>query len=312
MRFRAAATWEELRTLRSVERLHVFLDEAELPIETPEAARRALRERLEAIDLGAYLEVLAGGVDLPDAPRFRITARREGEHPFESNDLAGWAGQVVVDRFGWPVDLETFDVEIFLRLEGERIWIAGRLPGDSLRKRAWHTRNHPAALNPVLGYAMVRLADPRPGQRILDPFVGGGTLPIEGALHEPGALWLGSDKGYGALEMASANALAAGVRLPLVQADARRLWARGRSIDFVLGNLPFGRRSGSHGCNRKLYGPFLRETARVLRPGGRALLLTLERRLMEELLDGGPLEEEDRRVVSQSGLHPRIWFLRPR
>jgi 23S rRNA G2445 N2-methylase RlmL len=215
-----------------------------------------------------------------------------------------------VDRWGFPVDLEGYDLEVVVRAEDDRCWAAGRLHRGSLRRRPWGVRLHPAAVNPLIAYGIVRLASPRAGESALDPFCGSGTIPIEGALHEPGALWAASDLDPRAIPMARANAGAAGVALRLARADAGRLPVRDASLDLVLANLPFGRRSGSHRRNRRLYRPFFREVARVLRPGGRALLLTLERRLVREVLGEVPLEVLSDRVLTHGGLRPRLYVLR--
>jgi putative N6-adenine-specific DNA methylase len=215
-----------------------------------------------------------------------------------------------VDRWGLPVDLEGHDLEIVVRAEWKEGWVAGRLHRESLRRRPWGLRLHWAAVNPVIAYGMVRLGEPRPGERVHDPFCGSGTIPIEGALVEPEARWSGSDWDGSALFMTAENARAAGVELSLARGDAMRLPFARDSVDLVLGNLPFGRRSGSHRKNRHLYRAFLGGLARVLRGGGRAVLLTIERRLMLELLEGLPLELLDDRVLTHGGLSPRLYTLR--
>jgi len=293
--------------LRSAEHLHVRLGEFPLGSDPKGAVYEALR----LADLAPYLDAMSRLADLPGRPAFRITAQREGDHPFTSEDVARWAGQALVDRHGWPVDLEGWDLNVVVRVEGQEAWIGGRLGRVSGRRRPWAVRIHRAGLNPLIAYGMARLAEPRPGERALDPFCGSGTLPIEAALWEPGVRWSGSDRDPKALAMARENAAAAGVALPLARADTRRIPLKTASVDLVVSNLPFGRRSGSHGRNRRLYVPFFEEIARVLRPGGRALVLTLERRLMEMVLRRTPLEAVSSRVVSHSGLLPRIYRLRP-
>jgi len=301
---------EEPRTLarlRSAEHLHVRLGEFTLGSDPEETVYETLR----GLDLAPYLEAMSRLVDLPARPSFRITGQREGDHPFTSEDVARWAGQALVDRHGWPVDLEGWDLNVVVRVEGDEAWIGGRLSRVAGRRRPWAVRKHRAGLNPLIAYCMVRLAEPRPGERALDPFCGGGTLPIEGTLWEPEVRWSGSDRDPRALAMAQENAAAAGVGLDLARANTRRLPLRTASVDLVISNLPFGQRSGSHGRNRRVYVPSFTEIARVLRPGGRALVLTLERRLMEMVLKRTPLEVVSSRVVSHGGLLPRIYHLRP-
>ena len=82
------------------------------------------------------------------------------------------------------------------------------------------------------------------------------------------------------------------------------------SADKIVCNMPWGRRVGSHRGNRRLYPKFLREAARVLRPGGRAVLLTQEKRLFSQV--AASLPEFTRLGITKivvGGLEPSIYLL---
>ena len=72
--------------------------------------------------------------------------------------------------------------------------------------------------------------------------------------------------------------------IELLYADARALPLRDGSVDVVLCDLPFGRQHGSVDGNMALYPVVLHEITRVLKQGGRAVLLTND--LCSELLHG--------------------------
>ncbi|MCD6361870.1 MAG: RNA methyltransferase, partial [Armatimonadetes bacterium] len=62
-----------------------------------------------------------------------------------------------------------------------------------------------------------------------------------------------------------------------------------------------------------LYPGFMREVARVLRPGGLAVLLTQEKRLITRLVEKQrSLHLEACYRLSLSGLHPSIYVVRRR
>jgi 23S rRNA G2445 N2-methylase RlmL len=75
-------------------------------------------------------------------------------------------------------------------------------------------------------------------------------------------------------------------------------------------NLPFGKRVGSHGANTRLYPAVLQEIARTLRPNGRAVLLTEDKRLLVETVartKGIKIIRE--RLLSYNGATPSAYVL---
>ncbi|MGA7476255.1 MAG: THUMP domain-containing protein [Thermoplasmata archaeon] len=64
---------------------------------------------------------------------FAVRARRTGQHPFTSQQLAGDLGAAVLERFpdrGLTVDLERPDVELFVEVRGPRTYLSfDRSPG---------------------------------------------------------------------------------------------------------------------------------------------------------------------------------------
>jgi len=112
------------------------------------------------------------------------------------------------------------------------------------------------------------------------------------------------------LESARANVSASGASVMLWRWDARSLPFRRASVDRIVSTLPFGRRVGSHISNRHLYPRFLNEVYRVLRPGGKAVLLTLERRMMFRLLGRHPNLHLTREVrVNIGGMLPTLYVI---
>jgi 23S rRNA G2445 N2-methylase RlmL len=132
---------------------------------------------------------------------------------------------------------------------------------------------------------MVRLADPAPGDRLVDPLCGSGTIPIEAALsrrntpvrptHEPAASdlvflddadedgpaerpvdidILGRDSDKGCVAGARRNARVADVadETTFVAADAT---TEPIDVDIVVSDLPFGIRTASEGLHA-LYSGF--------------------------------------------------------
>ncbi len=119
---------------------------------------------------------------------FGVRATRHGDHPFGSPDVADRVGQAIVDRsrahFGerLPVDLDNPTVTVRAHLREDRLLLSIDTTGaQSLHRRSWRVCEHDAPLRPTLAHAMLRFVGYRPGDSLLDPMCGGGTIPIEAA-----------------------------------------------------------------------------------------------------------------------------------
>lgn len=191
-----------------------------------------------------------------------------------------------------------------------------RLTPRPLSARAWRVCDMLGALNAVIAAAMVEMTQPHPADRVLNPLCGSGTLLIERLLHSAAAAIGGCDTNPAALRCAESNVRAAGLAntAELFAMDATHLQMPDASVDVVLADLPWGQLVGAHDDNRQLYPSVLRETARVATPGARAVFITHEIRLIEQVLN----DCQDRWLVRnvqrvfQGGLHPRIYQLERR
>jgi predicted RNA methylase len=173
----------------------------------------------------------------------------------------------------------------------------------------------PASTTPVIAAVLARLAKAGPDDVVWDPFCGAGTNLVQVAQMSGPARLLGSDLDLGALAKARTNLAGRGIEAELWQADAARLPAAPDSVDRIVANLPFGKRAGSHAANVELYPAFLRRVRSVLRPTGRAVLLTEEKRLLRDAVqrtaDLSVIKEVE---LESGGLHPSAYVVvnRPR
>lgn len=269
-----------------------------------------LEEAFRGLDLRAALEALERVRTLPDDPAFRITAFREGSHHYRSLDAAAWAGAGLQRAYGWRVDLEHPDFDVWLQIEGDRATVGLRLFGQEMGRRS-RVAHGPASLRPTVAHAMCLLTRPQAGEVFLDPMCGTGTILVERSLAQAGAVMVGADWHVGALNLAKRNLEAAGLPVRLVRADACAMPLRSGTVDALACNLPWGRRIGTHASNRRLYPRFLEEARRVLRSGATMVLLTAERRLMLGSLEACPgLRLVETTVLSLGGMHPSIYAVR--
>jgi 23S rRNA G2445 N2-methylase RlmL len=145
---------------------------------------------------------------------------------------------------------------------------------------------------------------------------GSGTLLIERLRCSPAEVIGGCDTDLVALRCAADNLSAAGLThvADLFEMDVTRLDLPDACIDVICADLPWGQLVGSHDDNLYLYPKVIAEAGRIASPGARAVFITHEIRLMEQVLrdcaDLWALKQEV--MVFQGGLHPRIYVLERR
>lgn len=214
---------------------------------------------------------------------FRVVVREVGKHKFMRRDI----GKAVADavRDGWPgkwtrVD-EGADVEIWATLAESELVCAVRLSDAEMRQRG-KLRHLPASLRPALAAAMVMLTRPAASDVFVDPMAGAGTILLERAAVGPFAEIHGGDINGEALAAMQANLRGVKGEIMLSRWDARKLPFEDGEVDKIAVNLPFGKQVSDKAALPGLYHDLLIEFARVLRSGGRLVLLVGDVRVLEQ------------------------------
>lgn len=212
-------------------------------------------------------------------PNYHLVTQMTGTHGYRRVDAQkalarGLAGKLPAS---WRPVEENAAVEIWLTIHGATAICGLRLSDRTMRHRTYKIEHLPASLRPTLAAAMVWLADLKPGQVVLDPMCGAGTILAE--VHEftryaslRGVQVQGGDSEHAAVRAAGGNLRRLGQTL-LERWDAASLPLPDRSIDRILSNPPFGKQLGRPEDIGPLYRRMLPSYDRVLRPGGRAVLL---------------------------------------
>lgn len=221
-------------------------------------------------------------------PSFRCTCYRTGNnHKFKSTEVQAGVGGKVQDMFHWTVSCKNYDLEFVINCDLVQVYCCITLTNKSLYHRTVSELG-PCTLRPTIAAGLVMLAQPRPGDVILDPMCGGGTITLEGC--QMGDQYhLGGEIHNLAVSRCRENYRQLPVRNSLpcqppadfLQWDCLFPCLRDASVDVVVSDLPFGKRSGSKADNRVLYPSTLLAMARLVRPEtGRAVLLTQDKNSM--------------------------------
>lgn len=258
------------------------------------------------LELDAAAEAVSALRPLPPEPVFSITASFVGRRNYSTDEIKHTIAEGITSLYDWrytPDDREA-DLNLRLFIEHETAYVGVRLGKHPLHERAYRVVERPGSLKPTVAATLLRLAGAQPGQRLLDPCCGTGTILIEGALF--GAAAQGGDNDADAIDAARANAAAAGIEVRVEQWDARALPLPDQRADCVVTNLPWGRQIAIDDTLTHLYAEVCRETERVIAPGGRVVVLTSAPELLrfERLRQTGAVE------ISLFGQTPTISLFR--
>jgi len=134
---------------------------------------------------------------------------------------------------------------------------------------------------------MCYLAQIQPGQIILDPLGGVGTIAIEGSLTYKNSLFISGDINNKEIDRARTNISNIGVygNVCALRLDATTLPFKDKSIDTIISDLPFGRRHGTKKSNLILYPSIFKEFIRTVKSGGLILVLTTAKGIMKDIIE---------------------------
>ncbi|MEM0494560.1 MAG: THUMP domain-containing protein [Thermofilum sp.] len=248
----------------------------------------------------------------PAGLRFAVNAERLTKNaPFTSLDLAREVGEHIRSELGLEVSLNAPDIPVYVEYEAGiyRFGLDLTFYGG-LRDRPYRAFVHPSALNPIIAYAMCRLA--RPFRLILDPFCGSGTIPLE-CFHVDGSEALCSDVRFEYMRGAVENSKRVGcyAKLHLAAAEVGYSPLRSR-VDAIITNPPFGLREKAVGGLQRAYGMLFKLASKVLADEGRVVIVTARVRTAEQAASRAGFALARRVPISEGGLRSYVLvFSRP-
>jgi tRNA (guanine6-N2)-methyltransferase len=239
------------------------------------------RQTLDLLrDLGSRLDLRPAAASLkrlravPRAPAFSVTASFVGKRNYGAEEIKSAVGEGVMTRHGWRYTDDDDDADLNVRvfIERETAFVGLRMGRRPLREREYKKAHRAGSLKPPVAAAMLRLVGIAPGQSLLDPCCGAGTILAEAGKF--GAAIRGGDSDLSAVSAARVNLRAAGVAANINAWDARALPIPDGSVERIVSNLPWGRQITISGSHALFYRDVCAEMRRVLAPGGRIALLT--------------------------------------
>lgn len=223
-----------------------------------------------------------------DTLSFKVKGRRRGDKSqVSSQNGAARLGEIIYESYHcFDVSMRNYDMEVMLDMNKEQLLMAISLTRErvSIRNRV---ACGPTTLDAANAYALLKWANVQPGEIVYDPMAGAGTIPIEGSHIYPHSHFIISDHSMQNMDIAMQNVRACAGKGPLTVfcCDAAKIPLRHQSVDVVVSDLPFGMRHGSVSANKSLYPALFKQMERVLKSGGRAVLLTMAKSVIKQVID---------------------------
>jgi tRNA (guanine6-N2)-methyltransferase len=168
----------------------------------------------------------------------------------------------------------------------------------------------PGSLKPPMAYCMLLLANPRHSELLLDPMCGAGTILLETEGDWSPRLLVGADLNSAIIAQARINFEQARNQASLVVANAFQLPLPNGSVDRIACNLPWGRQVSIGEDSNAFHTQLVGEFTRVLRPAGRAVLLTDQvSPLLASLTNQPGIYSALTQQISLFGSHPTILMM---
>lgn len=226
-----------------------------------------------------------------EQPKFRVSCNRYGpKHKFTSPEICSVFGHVVDTKFGWPIKMKEYDLEVMVNFSENHLYIGLTLSPIALDRRNIVSTGF-TTLRAATCYALLRVAKIQSGDIVIDPMAGSGAIPVECCAaweEEWFAYTIAGELKDNPLEKCRSNLEGLSQKPPydMMQLDVTSMPFRKSTVDVFVSDLPFGRRHGSKKLNKTLYPALLRDMARVARQGSaRAVLLTQDFKSMNLAYD---------------------------
>lgn len=119
---------------------------------------------------------------------FRVTCKKVDNEQLSSEEIAGNIGALIIEnikknkRYKQKVELDNPDITFLIFINKNTAYFGIDFSGKDLHKREYKLFAHPGSLRATIAYSLVRIADLKKKEILLDPFCHSGEIPIEAAL----------------------------------------------------------------------------------------------------------------------------------
>ncbi|XP_059149674.1 THUMP domain-containing protein 2-like isoform X2 [Physella acuta] len=230
--------------------------------------------------------------DKPGFLTFRVCVKCSGKVSrwLNTQKLSKDIGWRVARVTGWRVNLRHPDIEVSVHISDGYVTAGIPMSRYPLSKRDYIVAS---GLRAPVAWIMYHLAHVQLGDIVLDPMCGRATILLESGLEFQEASYIGGDTDLSQLQVATQNLHLCKKEhnISILMADSLTMPFRDNCIDIVICDAPFNLKYLLTINTESFYMQFLGEVCRVLRQGGRCVLL-VSRDIKKMLLLKLPLSEK--------------------
>lgn len=119
---------------------------------------------------------------------FRVTCKKVNNETLSSEEIVGDIGAIIIEnikkqkKYKQKVDLDNPDITFLIFINNQTAYFGIDFSGRDLHKREYKLFAHPNALRSTIAYSLLRIADLKQKEILLDPFCHSGEIPLEAAL----------------------------------------------------------------------------------------------------------------------------------
>jgi len=234
---------------------------------------------------------------------FKISCHREGEHDFNSQVIEQTVGKEIDGKH----DLKDPEEIIFADvIDNLFIWGLDLTP-RLLSKRDYRIKICNQSINACIAYSMVRLANYKKGNLLLDPFCKDGVIAIEAALYQKGKINAFDDLFHN-IRSTEINSKLAKVNkeINLSRTDIEWLDSKFKKeeVDCIATTIPFPSKHFTEKKAHKIYEQFLYQVEFILKKNSKAVIIGQNLSTFKEMLSNFKVIES--REITTGGLKQEI------
>jgi tRNA G10 N-methylase Trm11 len=208
---------------------------------------------------------------------FRVDCSRTGNHIFNSQEIREKVGEIIYNK-GNKVDLKTPKNIFYVDIINDYCFF-GKNPLN-LGKRNYRVRSSRDNINSVLAFSLLKIADYKKNQVLLDPFCRDGIILIEAGL-------IGGKRLYGLnydIKNASINSKVAKVKVNLYKENLSFLSKlfKENSVDLIITKLFSPSKTKSINFVDKITKESFNQSKTILKKNGKMILLALKTELIKK------------------------------